>query len=239
VEAKPILVLQQVPHETLGTLGPYLLEAGLECQCVELFSQTPLRFDPDRAAGLVILGGPMNVDEVCRHPFLASEVVWIRDTIARQVPVLGICLGAQLLAKSLGARVYPNAVKEIGWYEIELTPEAQDDPLFGGLAPRQAVFQWHGDTFDLPPGAIPLANGATCRRQAFRCGRSAYGLQFHAEMTAPLIEDWLGDAANRRELAALDYIDPQGILARTPELLPQMDALGRHIFPRFAALCRE
>jgi GMP synthase (glutamine-hydrolysing) len=235
---EPILVLQQVPHETLGTLAPFFLEAGLEFRYLELFSQAPPRFDPDRAAGLVILGGPMNVDEVDRYPFLRSEVAWIREAVVREVPVLGICLGAQLLAKSLGARIYQNAVKEIGWYEIELSSAAEEDPVFGGLAPRQAVFQWHGDTFDLPPNAVHLAQGDSCRQQAFRFGRSAYGLQFHAEMTAPLIEDWLDDAENRRELAALDYIDPEGIRARTPELLPRMEALGRHVFPRFAALCR-
>jgi GMP synthase-like glutamine amidotransferase len=204
-----------------------------------MFSQAPERLDLDEAAGLVVLGGPMNVDEGDLYPFLRSELTWIREAIARHVPVLGICLGAQLLAKSQGASVYRNPVKEIGWYEIELTREVAEDPLFAGLAPRQTVFQWHGDTFDLPPGAVHLAQGASCRHQAFRVGRSAYGLQFHAEMTASLVEEWLDDEENRRELAALGYIDPKRILAATPEFLPRMEALGRHILPRFVAFCRQ
>ena len=236
---KPILVLQHVPHETLGTLEPFFRDAGLRCRYVPLFAEAPERLDLDAAPGLVVLGGPMNVDEVDRYPWLRSETAWLQAAVAREVPVLGICLGAQLLAKSLGARVYPSGVKEIGWYEIELTPEAADDPLFAGMDPRQMAFQWHGDTFDLPPGAVHLARSDSCRQQAFRYGRSAYGLQFHAEMTATLIEDWLDDAENRRELTALDSIDPEEIRARTPELLPRMEALGRHVIPRFVALCRQ
>ena len=104
------------------------------------------------------------------------------------LPVLGICLGAQLLAKTLGARVYPNRVKEIGWYPIELTPAAADDPLFAQSG-AQTVFQWHGDTFDLPAGAVHLARSPLCENQAFRYGHNAYGLQFHIEMTAAMIDD--------------------------------------------------
>jgi GMP synthase (glutamine-hydrolysing) len=236
---KPILVLQHVPHETLGTLESYFVDAGFPCHYVGLFSQVPERLDLDEAAGLVILGGPMNVDEVDQYPFLRSDVIWIREAIDREIPVLGICLGAQLLAKSQGARVYRNPVKEIGWYEIELTHEAAEDPLFAGLAPRQTVFQWHADTFDLPPGAVLLARGQSCRHQAFRVGRSAYGLQFHAEMTASLVEEWLSDEENRHELATLDYIDPERIRAETPEFLARMAALGRHVLPRFVVFCRH
>ena len=129
-----------------------------------------------------------------------------------KLPVLGVCLGSQLLAKALGSRVYANRVKEIGWYEVELLPAANDDRLFGGLctSPRPrpraerekvTVFQWHGDTFDLPKGAVQLARSAQCENQAFRFGEAAYGLQFHMEVTAEIIDSWLCQSDNCGELA--------------------------------------
>lgn len=236
---KPILVLQHAPPETLGSLEGHFAQAGLAWQYVELFREVPHELALDQAAGLVVLGGPMNVDQVERYPFLGPEPRWIRKAIQAEMPLLGICLGAQLLAKALGAKVYPNAVKEIGWYEIELLPEAAADPLFAGCDARPVVFQWHGDTFDLPGGAVHLAQSVRCRHQAFRYGSSAWGLQFHIEMTAGLIDSWLADPDNQRELAALDYIDLQAIKRCTPEALPAMDALGQRVLRRFAELCRD
>jgi GMP synthase-like glutamine amidotransferase len=235
---KPILVLQHVPHENMASLESHFQRAGLTWRYVELFRQVPARLDLAAAAGLVVLGGPMNVDEVDEFPFLAREVEWIRQAVAAELPLLGICLGSQLLAKAMGARVYRNAVKEIGWYEIELQPAASEDLLFAGSAARETVFQWHGDTFDLPPGAVHLALSRQCRQQAFRCGRAAWGLQFHVEMTAALVDAWLSEAENCRELAGLDYIDPRAIAAQTPQMMPAMQALGDRVLPRFVSLCR-
>jgi len=234
---KPILVLQHVPHEKMGSLEYYFQRAGLGWRYVELFRQVPPQLDLARTAGLVVMGGPMNVDEVDKFPYLAREVEWIRQAVAAELPLLGICLGSQLLAKAMGAKVYPNAVKEIGWYEIELEPAASEDVLFAGSAARETVFQWHGDTFDLPPGAVHLALSPGCRHQAFRCGRTAWGLQFHIEMTPAIIEAWLAEAENRRELAGLDYIDPRAIAAQTPQRMPAMEALGNRVLPRFVSLC--
>jgi GMP synthase (glutamine-hydrolysing) len=135
--------------------------------------------------------------------------------------------------------VAANAVKEIGWYAVELTSEALGDRLFAGCSPQLTVFQWHGDTFELPAGAVRLARGDACENQAFRYGDRAYALQFHLEMTAAMIEDWLNDPVNRRELAALDYIDPRAIRERAPQELPQMQAVAARVFDRFAAICRE
>lgn len=234
---KPILVLQHVAHENMGSLESYFHRAGLSWQYVELFRQFPAQLDLAQAAGLVVMGGPMNVDEVDKFPFLAREVEWMRQAVAAGLPLLGICLGSQLLAKAMGAKVYPNAVKEIGWYEIELEPAAADDLLFAGSAARETVFQWHGDTFDLPPGAVHLAFSPGCRQQAFRCGRAAWGLQFHVEVTAAIVDTWLTEAENRRELAGLDYIDPRAIAAQTPQMMPAMQALGDRVLPRFVSLC--
>jgi GMP synthase (glutamine-hydrolysing) len=234
-----VLVFQHAPHETLGTLEPHFADAGVRWETVELFRSVPERLDFDRAAGLVVLGGAMNVDEVGRYPFLAREVQWIREALRTDLPVLGICLGSQLLAKTLGAKVYPNGVKEIGWYHIDLTSAADDDPLFAGLAPRQTVFQWHGDTFDLPDGAVLLASSPLCQHQAFRYGHSAWALQFHVEMTTELVHEWLDHPESREELAALDYIDPGAIRADTGRGLDAMRILGDRVLPAFARMCAE
>jgi GMP synthase (glutamine-hydrolysing) len=237
----PIPILRHVAHEPAGTLEDALAAAGLEFRYFDLFDGTPTaaQLELDRAPGLVVMGGPMNVDETERYPFLAAEVEFLRQAVQRRLPTLGICLGAQLLAKSLGARVFPNRVKEIGWYAVELTPAAATDPLFAGCPGSLGVFQWHGDTFDLPSGAIHLAASPPCRQQAFRAGPCAYGLQFHLEMTAAMIEDWLGEPGNCGELAALEYIDPAAIRAATPQRLPVLEVLARQVLGRFAAMCGQ
>ena len=172
------------------------------------------------------MGGPMNADETDRFPFLADEVRWLRQAVDTGLPVLGVCLGAQLLAKALGARVYANRVKEIGWYATELLPAAADDRLFCDIASPVTVFHWHGDTFDLPHGAVQLARSAQCENQAFRFGPSAYALQFHLEMTAAMIDEWLCEGNNCGELSGLSYIDPAAIRAQTPQQLPPMQRMA-------------
>ena len=171
----------------------------------------------------------MNVDETARYPFLADEVNWIRQAIAAELPVLGVCLGSQLLAKALGSRVYANRIKEIGWYEIELTAAARGDALFGGCRPQETVFQWHGDTFDLPPRAVQLARGAECENQAFRFGSTAYGLQFHVEVTPEIVANWLGEPGNCGEVDGLDYIDPAAIRRQTPERIAALAPLAERV----------
>jgi len=236
---KPVLVLRHAPHEGLGTLGDALAEAQLTITQIDLFREAPATFDPRQWAGLLVMGGPMNVDETARYPYLGDEVVWIRRAVDAGLPVLGVCLGSQLLAKMLGARVTANRVKEIGWYEVELTPAAADDPLLAGLRPVEPVFQWHGDTFNLPTGAVQLARGRHCENQAFRYGKNAYGLQFHLEVTEQIIDTWLCESGNCGELAGLDYIDPAAIRRQTPERIGALKQLSHRVFGRFANLCRE
>lgn len=239
---KPVLVLQHVPHESLGTLEGRFRDAGLAWQYVELHRDPVASLEElplEDAAGLVVLGGPMNVDEVDRYPFLGREIRWIGQALAMELPTLGVCLGAQLLAKTAGARVYPNSRKEIGWYEIEILPAAAHDRLFAETGPVETVFQWHGDTFDLPGGAVHLAKSDLCPHQAIRCGPAAWGVQFHIEMTMGLVESWLVEAENLAELAGLDYIDPEEIRARSPEAFPAMRALGDRVLARFATACRD
>ena len=236
---KPVLALRHVPHEDLGILEDVFRQAGLVYSYVDLFQSVPRNLQPRQLAGLVVLGGPMNVDETDRYPYLATSLLWIREAIDAGVPVLGICLGSQLLAKALGSEVRPNGIKEIGWYPIELLPQAAEDRLFNGCEPKNIVFQWHGDTFDLPAGAVQLARSSHCEQQAFRYGDSAYGLQFHMEVTPAMVETWLQEPANCGELASLDYIRPEEIRRRLPQETPPMQQLGRRVFGRFAELCRQ
>jgi GMP synthase (glutamine-hydrolysing) len=237
-----VMVLRHVPHESVGTLEHHLRGHGLDIDFVDCWDAHSLegaraRFDSRRIAGLVVMGGPMNVDETARYPFLALEVEWLTAAIDTRLPTLGVCLGSQLLAKALGARVYPHRVKEIGWCEIELTPAAGDDGLFRGSQARETVFQWHGDTFDLPRGAVQLARSAACQQQAFRFGPSAYGLQFHVEMTAEMVDDWLDEPSMCAEVAALDYINPHHIRQGAAAGLERMAPVAERLLGRFAALC--
>lgn len=238
---KRVMIIRHVANEALGTLETVLLARGLELEVVDCFAATwpdieRAGFPVDRLAGLVVMGGTMNANETSLHPFLATEVQWLRQALAAQLPTLGICLGAQLLAKALGARVYRNRVPEIGFHPLELLPAAQDDPLFSASAVRQTVFHWHSDTFDLPQSAIQLARSESCQQQAFRYGPNAYGLQFHVEMTAHMVDDWLDEPTMCAELTAL-AADPQVIRRQAPLELGHMAPLTKQVLGRFATMC--
>jgi GMP synthase-like glutamine amidotransferase len=146
--------------------------------------------DLSEIEGVVSLGGPMNVYEEKEFPFLKEEDIFIKEAVKKEIPFLGICLGSQLIAKACGARVRKSPVKEVGWFKVALEPTVEDDPLFEGLAGSLEVFQWHEDTFDIPSGGVLLAKGGDCPHQAFRIGRSVYGIQFHIEVTERIIADW-------------------------------------------------
>jgi GMP synthase-like glutamine amidotransferase len=234
---KPVVVLRHTPHCPLGSVAAVLAEAGLRPREVDLFAEVPRQLPWDDSAGLIVLGGPMSVNDTDKHPFLLRELDWLREAVEREVPTLGVCLGAQLLAKALGQRVYANRRKEIGWFEIELLPDAADDRLFAGRGPVETVFHWHGDTFDLPAGAVHLARGNLCPNQAFRVGRSAYGLQFHVEMTPELMAEWFAEPDLHSQIG--DQADPQAIRAEAPRRFPAMSAWSGCLLSRFAALCCE
>jgi GMP synthase (glutamine-hydrolysing) len=232
-----LLVFQHVPHEILGTLDPLLRDHGFRIRYVNFGRHPDAVPDLDRYFGLIVLGGPMNCDEVTRHRHLATEVAAIQTAVRDGKPVLGICLGSQLLARALGAPVRPHHTKEIGWYDVKPTDEGRRDPLFRHFGEAERIFQWHGDTFDIPHGAVHLATSSACAHQAFRFGHSAYGLQFHLEVDKPMIHRWLQAPSNQRELAGLQgVIDPEVIVRDTPEYIDRSRALGDTVFGEFVQL---
>ena len=200
---KKLLVLQHVPHELLGTLNPLLKRSGFRIRYVNFARHPDAQPSLDGYNGLVVLGGPMSVNDADRLPHLTTEMRLIEEALRRNIPVLGICLGAQLIAKTLGADVYPNKEKEIGWYDVSPTDEAESDPLLLGFQKTETIFQWHGETFDIPKSTRHLAFSSLCANQAFRYGNNVYGFQFHLEVDEPMIHRWLRVAENREEIAAL------------------------------------
>ena len=231
---KKLLVCQHVAFEILGTLDPLLRSAGFRIRYVNFSREPDAQPQFDLYHGLVVLGGPMCLDEVDSYPHLSTELDLIRDAIRNDVPVLGVCLGAQLLARALGAGVGRNSEKEIGWYDVSVTDEGRNDPLFAHFRDTEKIFQWHGDTFEIPDGAVHLATSPTCSNQAFRYGDSAYGFQFHLEVDEPLIERWLSVPIHVAELAELEgRIDPEAIRRQTPENIARLGELSRGTFGAF------
>ena len=224
------VVFRHVPFEDLGWIAGALETAGISWQYADLYRDSTLP-DCSEAAGLIFMGGPMSVNDSL--PFLRREMQVIESALRAGQPVLGVCLGAQLVAKALGARVYRNPVKEIGWFPVWWKDAARGDALFAGLEAAETVFHWHGETFDLPRGAEWLAASERCAHQAFRYGSAAWGLQFHLEGTPEMVAGWCQEDANCGDLRELEGpLDPYANAGKLREL----SAL---VFGRWARLVRE
>lgn len=206
-----IYIIKHVEDEGPGLLGDFFRHLGWESVLVELYRGEALLYDLESPAGVIVLGGPMNVYQEEDYPFLKMEDQFIRKMLKEEVPLLGICLGAQLLAKACGARVHKSPWKEIGWYEVELTREGQRDALFRGLGRDLCVFQWHEDTFEIPKGGALLATADPCPNQAFKVGPSAYGLQFHVEVTLDMVKVW---AEKERQAVSPARLEREGAALR-------------------------
>lgn len=231
---RKILVFQHVPFEPLGTLDPQLKNAGFRIRYVNFGRDPYQRPSLDGYAGLIVLGGPMNADDTTHYPNLGTEVELIREALDRDMQVLGICLGAQLLAKALGSHVGVGTTKEIGWYPVSLTSSGATDPLMSCFDGTETLFQWHGDYVELPRGAKLLASSTLCPVQAYSFENNAYGFQFHLEVDEPLIERWLNVPVNLEELATVtDYIDPMSIRHDIRHYLPRMQDLSHDVFGKW------
>jgi len=227
-----VLVLQHVAVEGPGRIAAALAARGVEARVIRIDRGEPVPRTLGEARGLVVMGGPMGVYETARYPHLTDELALIRAAVATDAPVLGVCLGSQLLAAALGAAVQPSGRQEIGFFPLTLADGASTDPLFAGLAPAFTALHWHGDLFELPAGATHLASSAMTEHQAFRHGR-AWGLLFHLE----------ADAAQVRAMAeafAADLtaagVDPAKLVAAADALTTRLGPVADQVFTRWAAL---
>jgi GMP synthase-like glutamine amidotransferase len=210
-------VFRHVPFEGLGLIEPELRQRGIHFDYADLYASSPSSVEPSECDGLIFMGGPMSVNDAL--PYLRREEEYIRQAIDCGIPILGVCLGSQLIAHALGAAVRRNHTKEIGWFDISPTPAGKAEPLLQEFREPETVFHWHGETFDLPDGSELLASSERCRNQAFRLGTSVYGLQFHLEVTSAMIADWCVQDENCGDVRELEApLDPHANAKRLSQL---------------------
>jgi GMP synthase (glutamine-hydrolysing) len=230
------LVLRHTAVEGLGLLANALRELGVHHRYLDLPRGEPPPRDLRAIGGLIVLGGPMAAYEAEGHPFLTTEIQLIERVLTAGRPILGICLGAQLIAQVLGTRVYPGERREVGWAPVTLTQDGLDDPLFAGGEGALTVFHMHGDTYELPPDARNLATSPLYEQQAFRWGDLVYGFQFHLEFTEPMIGRLVAEPESRRYLTDAGA-DPDALLAETPEHVQRLGEIAPQVFSRFFSQC--
>ena len=231
-----IWVLQHTPCENLGTFEDVLRGNEIEFTYIETHAGKPVPGEMADKAGLVVMGGPMGVSDQSEYPFLRHELRLIESALKLELPVLGVCLGSQLLASALGAEVKKGGRKELGWHPVTLSEPAAEDALFAGAPKEFWPFHWHGDVFSLPKDAVGLAQSRLTEHQAFRYGRNAYGILFHLEVTEGQISQMLVDFADElREAGGI----PGEITERTPQHLPALQEIAARVFGRWAGEARR
>jgi GMP synthase (glutamine-hydrolysing) len=218
------LIIMHVPSEGPGTLGSFLVSRNANIMTVRLYDGESLPPDPSGLDAIVSMGGPMNVYEDEKYPFLAPETLFLREALGKGVPMIGICLGAQMIARAAGARITLSPKKEVGWGKVSLTEAGSEDTLFQGLPPTLEVLQWHEDMFDVPEQGTLLATSEDCPHQAFRLGK-AFGVQFHVEVTREMLNEWF---ARSEELP--------GILERYDHLEPDLSSQAQTLYENFLSV---
>jgi GMP synthase (glutamine-hydrolysing) len=221
-----VLIIVHVESEGPGTLGAFLESSGFSVHLARVYSGERFPENIDNLQAIISMGGPMNVYEEQEYPFLEDETILLHKAIASNLPVLGICLGAQMIAKASGARVVRSPKEEVGWGKISLTVAGRSDLLFSGLPATLDVLQWHGDMFEIPAAGALIATGDDCPNQAFRY-RNAFGLQFHVEVTREILADWFKDSP-----------DLGKILQRYDELKPDLDRHAERLYRNFMTIIR-
>jgi GMP synthase (glutamine-hydrolysing) len=225
-----IWVIQHHPVENLGNIADALEGAALAWQYVRTFDGQPVPKDMKGAGGLILMGGPQSVYETDQHSYLKDEIRLIECALKDDLPVLGVCLGSQLLAAALGATVYKGARREIGWHQVRLTPEANNDRLLAGVQERFTAFHWHGDIFDLPRESVTLASSDLSPIQAFRHGDKAYGFLCHLEVTEGSVLSMVREFTDEAKHASL-RADILGGVDDNVELLAE---IAETVFGRWA-----
>ena len=232
-----VLVLQHIACEPPGVFEDVLRERGIQLQRVELDEGEALPETLDGIDAIVAMGGPMSVNDEGEHPWLVAEKAFIASAVRDGLPFWGSCLGVQLLASSLGARVQRGAAPEVGILPVHATAEGEADPVFTGVSWPRPTLQWHQDTFDLPEGAVLLASSPAYPHQAFRVGRVAYGVQFHVEVDEAMAAEW---ALVPAYVASADAVLGAGgldrLLADFRASMGEMQADGRKLFSRWVDL---
>lgn len=225
--------LQHVPFEGLGSIESWLVSKGYSITHTPFFNSTELPDIKDIDL-LIIMGGPMSVHDIDQYPWIALEKAFIRSAIDAGKKVLGVCLGAQLIAHAMGARVYKNSVKEIGWLPIHAASQINGSCF---RFPSTAnVFHWHGETFDLPQGAALLASSDGCKNQAFQIGKHVVGLQFHMETTYGTAQDIITHC--RHELVPSEYVQTEDdILSINPDVFEEINQMMRNVLSFLTSNC--
>ncbi len=230
---KPVAIFRHAPTEGPGYFSEFLDQQAVPWQLIRIDAGDAVPRDATAFSGLVFMGGPMSVNDDL--PWIPPVLALIRDSVARDVPVLGHCLGGQLMSKALGGAVTKNPVKEIGWGSVEVAHNDTARAWFGEIG-RFESFHWHGETFSAPPGSVLLLSSAYCANQAFGLGKHL-GLQCHVEMTAPMIRDWCAVGAD--ELAASagsPAVQPAAVMqAHAAEALPKLHDVARRLYARWIA----
>ncbi|CAM5397251.1 GMP synthase [Streptomyces spiroverticillatus] len=223
------VAIRHIAFEDLGSFEQVLRDRDFDVTYVDAAQgHVRARVERRRPDLLVVLGGPMGAGETDAYPFLEEEMALIRAHLSRAKPLLGICLGAQLIAAALGAKVFPAEAKELGWGRVDLSGEGAVSPLAALTGP---VLHWHGDTFDLPPGATHLASTPVCRNQAFAIGRTVLGLQFHPELRGSAVESWL--IGHAHEISQAPGVSVQQIRTDTHRYAEAAEERGRRFFGRW------